>query len=202
MAGDSVTSQGDKTTASFDPGGVRYPLLPFVSIWRRAEVMVILAVVALIFATAATYVEHHRFESGFVVLGVVLLIFVPLLRLGTRRHYVAVEADGLRIYGLRRSSLVPFEAIRQVRVQPLQMIFDVPSRRDRLDRSLRSFRQTSACLTRLSLDQAAVTQLGQLLGRGTAIDQDLILIVAQARELERSLLERVRRRPPLPGRHR
>jgi hypothetical protein len=180
----------------------RYSLLTFAAVWRRTEVMVLLGAVALIVATGVTYFQHHRFESGFVVLAVVLLAFAIPLRFGARRHYVAVEAEGLRISGLFRSTLIPFDLIRQVRVQPLQMIFDVPSRRDRMDRSLRPFRQTPTCLARLSLDQGAVRQLGRILGRGTAVDQDLILIVGQVRELEKSLLEKMRRRTPAPGRRR
>jgi hypothetical protein len=197
-----VVNPGD-VSASLPAGGDRrYPLLPFVAVWRRTEVVVALAVVVLAVATGANYFENHRFESELVVLGAILLVTYPLLRLGARRHYVAVDADGLLVSGLLHSSIVPFDAIRQVRVQLVQMIFEVPSRRDRLDRALRPYRQNWACLARLTWDPAQVGQLGRALGRGTVIDQDIILIVAQARELEQMLQERLRHRPTPPSRRR
>lgn len=200
--GNEVVSPGDDPASLSAVGYRRYPLLPFVAVWRRTEVVVALAVVVLAVATGANYFENHRFESEFVVLGAILLVTYPLLRLGAGRHYVAVATDGLLVSGLLRSSIVPFDAIRQVRVQLVQMIFDVPSRRNRLDRSLRPYRQNSACLARLTWEPAQVGQLGRLLGRGTVIDQDIILIVAQARELEESLQVRLRHRPTLPSRRR
>jgi len=57
--------------------------------------------------------------------------------------------------------------------------------------------RTPACLVRLDLDRAEVDRLGRLLGRGTAIDQDLILVVAEAEELEKGLLQRVRPHPAI-----
>ncbi|MGB9483279.1 MAG: hypothetical protein WCB86_05220 [Candidatus Dormiibacterota bacterium] len=195
-------SPGDVSASLTAVGDRRYPLLPFVAVWRRTEVVVALAVVVLAVTTGANYVESHRFESELVVLGAILLATYPLLRIGARRHYVAVNTDGLLVSGLLRSSIVPFEAIRQVRVQIVQMIFEVPSRRDRLDRSLRPYRLNSACLARLTWDPSQVGQLGAILGRGTVIDQDIILIVAQARELEQSLQERIRHRSPAPSRRR
>lgn len=200
--GNEVVSPGEVSASSPAVGDRRYPLLPFVAVWRRTEVVVALAVVVLAVTTGANYVENHRFESELVVLGAILLGTYPLLRLGARRHYVAVGTDGLFVSGLLHSSLVPFGAIRQVRVQLVQMVFEVPSRRDRLDRSLRPYRQNWACLARLTWDPAQVGQLGRVLGRGTAIDQDIILIVAQARELEQMLQERLRHRPTPPSRRR
>ena len=193
IATETAVSRAEGASALTPPGGRRFLLLPFAAVWRRTQVMVLLGGVVLLVATGLTYLEHHQFESAFVVLGVILLALAIPLRLGGRRHYVEVEAEGLRISGLFRSTLVPFDAIRQVRVQPLQMIFEVAARRDRMDRSLRPFRLTPTCLARLSLDQATVQLLGRLLGRGTAIDHDLLFIVADAQELEKSLRERVRR---------
>jgi hypothetical protein len=180
----------------------RYPLLTFAAVWRRTQVMVLLGAVVLFAATAVDDVQRHRFEPSFLVLAAVLLVLAIPLHFGARRHYVSIGAEGLRISGLFRSAVIPFPAIRQVRVQPLQMIFDVASRRDRMDRSLRPFRLTPACLARLTLDQAAVAQLGRLLGRGTAVDQDLLFIVGEPRELEKGLQDRIHRRPMAAGRAR
>jgi len=151
----------------------------------------------VIIAIGVNYFSHHRLQVGFVILGAAVLLLAIGLQFGAKRHFVVVEADGLRISGLVRSELIPFEVIRQVRVQRLQVVFAAPSRRNRFDRSLRTFSQTPACLVRLDLDRAEVDRLGRLLGRGTAIDQDLILVVAEAEELEKGLLQRVRPHPAI-----
>jgi hypothetical protein len=154
------------------------------------------ALLVVIVAIGVNYLSHHRLEVGFVTLGAVVLVLAIGLQFGARRHYVVVEAEGLRISGLVRSALIPFDSIRQLRVQRLQVLFEAPARRNRLDRSLRSFLQTQACMARLDLAPGEVYRLGRLLGRGTAVDQDLIFVVAEAEALEKRLQQRVRRHPP------
>lgn len=173
--------------------GRRYPLLQFEAIWRRTRFVLYYGVVVVAVAIGVSYFSHHRLQISFVILGAAVLALALLLQLGSGRHYLQVEAGGLRISGLVRSELIPFEVIRQLRVQRLEVLFNAPSRRNRLDRSLRTFRQTQACLARLDLDRGEVYRLGRLLGRGTAVDQDLIFVVAQADELEKSLLPRLGR---------
>jgi hypothetical protein len=170
--------------------------LQFVAIWRRTRFVLYYSVVVVVVAIGVNYFSHHRLEVAFVILGAAVLVLALLVQLGSGRHYVKVEPEGLRISGLVRSELIPFEVIRQLRLQRLEVLFEAPSRRNRLDRSLRAFRQTQACLARLDLDRGEVYRLGRLLGRGTAVDQDLIFIVARADELEKSLLPRLRRHSP------
>ena|GEM_PF-2275638 len=174
----------------------RYPLLPFVAIWRRTRFVLYYSVVVVMVAIALDYFGHHQIQIPFVILGAAVLVLALLLQLGSGRHYLKVDPDGLRIYGLFRSEVVPFEVIRQLRVQRLEVLFEAPSRRNRLDRSLRAFRQTRACLAKLDLEREEVYRLGRLLGRGTSVDQDLIFIVARADELEKSLLPRIAGRSP------
>jgi hypothetical protein len=171
---------------------LRFPLLAFAAVWRRTQLVLGYAVVVVIFAIGVNYFVHHSLELGLVILGGVVVVLVLLLQFGARRHYVVVESEGLRISGLIRSELVPFQVIRQVRVQRLEVIFESASRSHRLDNSLRAFRHIPVCVARLDLDRTRVAQLGRLLGRGTAVERDLILIVARADELERRLGEQAR----------
>jgi hypothetical protein len=173
--------------------------LQFVVIWRRTRLVLYYSVVVVAVAIGVDYFGHHQLQIPFVILGAAVLALALLLQLGSGRHYVSVEPDGLRISGLFRSETVPFDAIRQLRLQRLEVLFGAASRRDRLDRSLRVFRHTQACLARLDLSQSDVYRLGRLLGRGTAVDQDLIFIVNRADELEKSLLPRLPRYSSNPG---
>lgn len=177
------------STASVDE--TRYPLLPFVAIWRRTRLVLYYSVVVVAVAIALSYFGHHQIQVSFVILGAAVLALAILVQLGSGRHYVQVDPDGLRISGLLRSEVIPFEVIRQLRVQRLEVLFEAPSLRNRLDRSLQSFRQARTCLARLDLDRGEVYRVGRLLGRGTAVDQDLIFIVARADELQKSLLPRI-----------
>jgi hypothetical protein len=69
-------------------------------------------------------------------------------------------------------------------------------------RSLRPFEQSPALVLRLDMDVAEVAKLGKLAGRGTVLDHDLILLVADAQGLDSSLQPQIRRRPPAPAAHR
>ncbi|MFZ0169860.1 MAG: hypothetical protein WAL64_10680 [Candidatus Dormiibacterota bacterium] len=180
------------SSPSGQQGGTRYPLLQFEAVWRRTRLVLYYSVVVVGVAIGISYFEHHEIQSQFVILGVAVLALALLLQLGSGRHYVAVEPDGLRIAGLIRSEMISFGAMRQLRLQRLEVFFGAASRRNRMDRSLRAFRQTQACLVRLDLDPSEVYRLGRLLGRGTALDHDLIFIVSRADDLERSLLPRLR----------
>ena len=177
----------------------RYPLLQFEAIWRRTRLVLYYSVVVVAVAIGISYFDHHQLQIPFVILGAAVLALALVLQLGSGRHYVAIEPDGLRISGLLRSETIPFGAIRQIRLQRLEVLFGAASRRDRMERSLRAFRHTQACMVRLDLSRSEVYQLGRLLGRGTAVDQDLIFIVTRADELEKSLSARISRYSSNPG---
>ncbi|MGH7611113.1 MAG: hypothetical protein ACREN4_03760 [Candidatus Dormibacteria bacterium] len=173
----------------------RFSLLSFAASSRRVQVMLLYGAAVLIVGTVVTYLGDHQFEPAYPIAAGVLALMVLLLQVASRRHAVTVEAESLRIGGLLSSEEVPFAAIRLVRVQPLHQLFDAPSRRSQLHRSLRAFRDTPACRVRVDLDLDRVQRFGRLLGRGTTLDHDLILLVAQAQELEQLLQSRMRRRP-------
>ncbi|MGH7608636.1 MAG: hypothetical protein ACREOD_01640 [Candidatus Dormibacteria bacterium] len=186
----------------------RYPLLTFAATSRRTQVMLLYGAAVLLIGNLVSYLgDRHQFQIGFVAVApLVLLVLAVAVRYLTRRHALTVEEEGLRIGSLTRSELVRYELIRLVRVQPLHVVFDAPSRRSQMPRALNSFRDTPACRLRLELDPGEVQRLGRLLGRGTAWDQDLFLLVAQAQELEKLLEPRIRRRQSRhtarPGRRR
>ncbi len=173
--------------------------MQFEAVWRRTRLVLYYSVVVVLVAIGLSYFEHHQLQLQFVILGVAVLALALLLQLGSGRHYVVIEPEGLRISGLIRSEMISFDAMRQLRLQRLEVYFGAASRRNRMDRSLRTFRQTQACLVRLDLGPSEVYRLGRLLGRGTALDQDLIFIVSRADELEKSLLPRLRRHASNPG---
>jgi hypothetical protein len=152
--------------------------------------------------TAVTYFDSHQFEPVFLVLGVALLGLGAGFHFGGRQRYVQLEEGGLRIHGLLRNGLVPMSAIRQVRTQTLRVIFSAPSRKGLMLRNLRQFEQSPALVLRLDLDSAEVVKLGRVAGRGTVLDNDLILLVADAQGLDRTLQPQIRRRPPAPAAHR
>ncbi|MGC1184142.1 MAG: hypothetical protein WBA31_03190 [Candidatus Dormiibacterota bacterium] len=185
-----------------DPPQPQHRLLTFGAVWRRTQTMLFYGAAVMLIGTAVTYADDHKLDLEFLLLGLLLLVFGLAYLFGARRYYVQVTEGGLVLNGLRRHALIPFADIRQVRCQPLQVLFAAANRKGLMVRSLRQFERSPACVIRLDLEPEQVTRLGKSAGRGCAVDQDLILVVADAKELERSLRSRVRRRPPAPASHR
>lgn len=180
----------------------RHRLLTFAATWRRTETMLLYGAAVLLIGTLVTYLDSHKLEIEFLILGGLLLLLGAGLHLGSRRHYVQVTSEGLRLNALLKFELIPFQEIRQLRTQPLQVLFAAPSRKQLLLRSLRQFERTPACVVRLDTAPAEVARLGRSAGRGCAVDQDLILVVSDAKALEDELQIRIRRRPPAAASHR
>ncbi|HUY56710.1 MAG TPA: hypothetical protein VMV12_02650 [Candidatus Micrarchaeaceae archaeon] len=177
----------------------RHQLLTFASAWRRTQTMLFYGAAVMLIATVVGYLGDHQYNPSTVAMGVLLLLVGFAVHFGSGLHYVQVTDAGLRLNRWRTHDLIPFTAIRQVRSQPLEVLFAAPSRRKLLLRSLRQFERTPVCVIRLQADAAEVQRWGRGAGRGCAIDQDLILVVRDAKELERALLPRVPRRPPAPS---
>jgi hypothetical protein len=164
--------------------------------------MLLYGAAVLLIGTIVTYLDSHKLDGEFLILGSLLLLLGAGFHVGSRRHYVQVTTEGLRLNGLLKFEVIPFQEIRQVRTQPLQVLFAAPSRKQLMLRSLRQFERTPACVLRLDLASAEVARLGRSAGRGCAVDQDLILVVSDAKALEDELQTRIRRRPPAPASHR
>lgn len=195
--------KGGTTLSEGAPAQPRHQLLAFASLWRRTQTMVLYGAGVLVVGTGVTYLDSHRFVLEYLILAAALLLLGVGFHYGARQHYVQLEDDGLRIQGLVRRELVPLAAVRQARTQSLQVLFrNAVDRRERFPRSLRQFERSPVCVVRLDLDPLQVQRLGRVAGRGSAIDQDLILLVADAQQLEQSLQPRIRRRPPAPAAHR
>lgn len=182
--------------ATPDESQPRHRLINFTSQWRRTQTMVFYGAAVLLIGTGVTYATSHKFYWDYVLLGALLVLLGFGIRFGSRRYYVQLTPEGLLLNGVFRHQLIPFQEIRQVRSQPLQVLFAAPSRRGLLHRTLRQFGRLPACILRLDLEPAQVAQLGKAAGRGCAVDQDLILLVSDAKGLERDLQSRIRRRPP------
>lgn len=190
---------GGNALPATDPPPRRHQLLIFASSWRRTQTMLLYGAAVMLIGTGVTYADSHKFDLEFLILGVFLVLLGVGFHFGARLHYVQVTDDGLRLNRLLKHELIPFPEIRQVRTQPLQVLFSAPNRRGLFPRSLRPFERKPACVIRLDLEPAPVARLGRAAGRGCAIDQDLILIVSDAKELEIALQPRIRRRPPAPA---
>lgn len=191
-------SGGAALTVSAPPQP-RHQLLTFAALWRRTQTMLFYGAAVMLIGTLVTYVGDHKFDLEFLILGILLLVFGVGFHFGARLHYVQVTAGGLLLNRLLKHELIPFSEIRQVRTQPLEVLFSAPNRRGMLLRSLRQFERTPACVIRLQTDSAEVKRLGRAAGRGCAFDQDLILLVSDAKELERTIQTRIPRRPPAPA---
>ncbi len=164
--------------------------------------MLLYGAAVMLIGTLITYWGDHKFDPEFLVLGVLLLLIGVGSHFVARAHYALASDSGLLLNRLLGHELIPYSEIRQVRSQTLDVLFAAPNRRGLLARSLRQFERTPACVIRLQADPAEVKRLGRSAGRGCAIEQDLILLVREAKELDRDLQRRIPRRPPAPASHR
>ncbi|MGH7639568.1 MAG: hypothetical protein ACREOL_01450 [Candidatus Dormibacteria bacterium] len=180
----------------------RHRILPFVNLWRRNKIMVFYGSLVLLIGFLITELQTHKLDWPILMLGVLLFIAGVALHFGVRRHYVMASSDGLWINGLSGHELIPFPEIRQVRCQPLDVFFSSASRKGKMLRSLKPFQKTLALEIRVDRQPGELARLGRGLGRGCVVEQDLILLVADAKGLERRLQGRVRRRPPGSSRRR
>ncbi|MGH7705979.1 MAG: hypothetical protein ACRENY_08950 [Candidatus Dormibacteria bacterium] len=174
----------------------QHQLLTFAASWKRTKIMVFYGAGVFLVGTAVSYAQDHKLDLELLFLGLVLVVVGFAVHFGARRHYVAVVDTGLWINRIGGHDLIPFPDIRQVRAQNLDVMFSAPSRRGKLVRSLRPFQRSAACSVRVEWPPERLTRVARGVGRGCLVDQDLILLVSQAKELERALQVRVRRRPP------
>lgn len=178
---------------------VRHTLLAFAADWQRSETFVLYSGGVLLIAGLVTYFDSHRFEPGFIAVGALMMVCGLSFRFLGRRHYVDLTPDALVIHGLLRTRSLPLEAIRQVRMQTLQLVFSAPNRKRLMAKSLTRFKESPVLLLRLEVEPAELIALGRAAGRGSVIEPDLMLLVADAQGLEKGLQPRIRRRPPAPA---
>jgi len=193
---------GEPARSQAPAAAARHRLLVSSSVAKRYRTAATYGGAVCLLGTAVTYFDSRQFDLVFLLLGVVLVLLAVGLHFGIRRFYVQLQAGTLLIHGLLREEQVPVSAIRQVRTQTLRVVFSAPSRKGLMLRSLRPFEQSPALVLRLDMDVAEVAKLGKLAGRGTVLDHDLILLVADAQGLDSSLQPQIRRRPPAPAAHR
>ena len=91
----------------------RHRLLTFAALWRRTETMLLYGAAVLLIGTLVTYLDNHKLEIDFLILGGLLLLLGAGFHLGSRRHYVQATAEGLRLNALLKFELIPFQEIRQ-----------------------------------------------------------------------------------------
>jgi hypothetical protein len=151
---------------------LRQPILYAEIQWRRQRLWPFMfMLLGLVMAGVYTYGNHMRFDlaqSG------VFLLYIPfgLLILGfllyyRHRHYVEVIDQGVRISGILSSTVIPYELIRAVRVQPLERHFQ--DDRKRLARPInRELLPRPALFLRLKGTEEQVGPIRRKLGRQLA----------------------------------
>jgi hypothetical protein len=151
---------------------LRQPILYAEIQWRRQRIWPFLfMLLGLVLAGMYTYQNHLRFDlaqSG------VFLLYIPfgLLVLGfllyyRRRNYVEVTEQGVRVSGILSRTLIPYELIRNVRVQPLERHFQ--DDRKRLARPInRELLPRPALFLRLKGPEEQVQPIRRKLGRQLA----------------------------------
>ncbi len=178
-----------------DPGP-RFLLITSYELWRRMWWVLAYGIVVLLVGEGITIYGRHGLDPSFMVVLALFLIILGWLYLRQRWHYVSLASEGLVIRHWFRLTTVPYESLRQSRSQPLGAFFDTPNRRSLLSGSLKRYATSPVCIVRVEMDHDQLLAVGRELGRRTVLDQDLILLVRRADELDRGLRPRIRRRPP------
>jgi len=151
---------------------LRQPILYAEIQWRRQRVWPFLfMLLGLVLAGMYTYQNHLRFDlaqSGvfllYIPFGLLVLAFLIYYR---RRNYVEVTEQGVRVSGLLSRTLIPYELIRNVRVQPLERHFQ--DDRKRLARPInRELLPRPALFLRLKGPEEQVEPIRRKLGRQLA----------------------------------
>ncbi len=174
----------------------RFPLITSYELWRRMWWVLAYGIVVLLAGEGITIYGRHGLDPSFLVVLALFLIILGWLYLRQRWHYVSLTPEGLLIRHWFHLTTLPYESLRQARAQPLGTFFDAPSRRSLLSGSLKRYASSPVCIVRVEMDHDRLLAVGRELGRRTVLDQDLILLVRRADELDRGLRPQIRRRPP------
>ena len=173
-----------------------FAVLTSYELWRRMWWVLAYGILVMLVGEGITIYGHHGVDPSFLLVLALFLIILGWLYLRHHWHYVALMPEGLLIRRWFRLTTVPYESLRQSKVQPLRSFFDTPNRRSLLSGSLKRYAGSPVCIVRVEMDHDQLLTVGRELGRRTVLDQDLILLVRRADELDRGLRARIRRRPP------
>jgi len=188
-----VSSSGGTTSTAI---GERHKVLASVEFWRRTRLILIYMAFVMLVGEGITVVKGHVFSPSYVALAAFLVLLAAAIYWRQRTHYVEVGPEALLIRSGFKSEAILYENLRQSRCQPLRQFFDAPSRRDLFTGGIRRFSSSPICVVRVEMDQAELLRIGRMLGRRTVLDQDLLLLVQGAADLDHALQSKIRRRPP------
>ena len=177
------------------PEGSHHRLIGSLELWRRTRVLLIYAALVLLVGEGINVFGDHRFVPAYIVLAALLLAAAAAIYWRQRTHFVELGANGLRLCANFKAVELPYDQLRQSRCQPVQKFFDTPARRDLLSGTLKRFSSRPACIVKVDQGHEQLLGAGQMLGRGTVVDQELIMMVDGADSLDKALQARIRRRP-------
>jgi hypothetical protein len=159
---------------------LRQPILYAELMWRNQRLWVLMLVLAgLVISPAMFILNHGRLDSNTGV----FLLYLPLgLLYGAamlfyrQRSALEVRDDGLVIHRLLRSIVVPYDLIRNTRIQKLETHF--LEGRKRLVRPIsRPLMQKDALFVRLRGDDPRTAELRRVLGSQLIADDMLAVPV-------------------------
>lgn len=176
---------------------LRQPILYAELMWRSQRLWILMLVLAgLVISPAMLVIDHGRFNSntGIFLLYLPLgLLYGAVILYYRQRSAVEVTADGLKVSRFIRSVVVPYDLIRNVRVQKLETHFQ--EGRKRLIRPIsRPLLTKDALFVRLRGDDPRAAELRRTLGAQLVADDMLAVPVpdpdAMAWEVTSRLPER------------
>lgn len=179
--------------------GVRFGVLASYEFWRRSWWVLAYGILVMLVGEGITFFGHHGIDPSFLLVMFLFVALLVVMDLRQRWHYVELGPEGLVIRRWFRLTEVPYSVLRQSRAQPLRAFFDTPARRQLLTGNLRRYGSSPVCVVRVEVERDQLLEIGRQLGRRTVLDQDLILLVRRAEELDQALHARIRRRPPAPA---
>jgi hypothetical protein len=177
------------------PEGSHHRLIGSLELWRRTRVFLIYAALVMLVGEGINVFGDHSVVPEYLVTAVVLLAAAAAIYWRQRTHFVELGAEGIRLCANFKSVELAYEQVRQSRCQPVQKFFDTPARRDLLSGTLKRFSSRPACIIKVDQDHERLLVAGHMLGRGTVVDQELIMMVDGAESLDKALQARIRRRP-------
>lgn len=191
--------KGARASTPLAAPGDRFGVLNSYEFWRRSWWVLAYGILVLLVGEGITLFGHRGVDPSFLL--VMLLFVIMLLGLYLRQHwhYVELGSDGLVIRNWFRITEIPFTLMRQSRAQQLAAFFDTPSRRQLMGGRLRRYGASPVCILRLDVAPDQLLAIGRQLGKRTVLDQDLILLVRRADQLDQAVRPRIRRRPPAPA---
>jgi len=165
---------------------IRHANLYDVERWRRNRTILLLPATVFGLVTLFTSTLRGAAGSGTQFYSLVsAFLYAGAAALWTRRRlsYLGVEGDQLLVRVMFNRVRIPLTEVRQVRVAKLRSKFGKPERRRVLPRPKDRWLEREALIVRLEAEPRALIKLTRLLGARCLDGRDLVVPVANPRDL-------------------